>query len=314
MISIGKILGAILLGIGLYSLVFGVIVSKPLSVGVFDRVYTTKKDYGNKIDGPKIIVAGGSGPFYSVRCEVIQTETNLPCVNISIAIALGRETILEQAKQVAKPGDIVLLPWEFRLYFLDADKMRARISYPYIIRHEKKLISALGFDHFSHALFYFDLKFLFNALLETSRFAAGKRHGFDADGRLTSNGDYQGHTAKVSEKFTEKLAALDSAALETPKIAALEEPPSRLPKFFKWAATNNVRVLGTLPASFNTSPIDVAAVEKIQAWYGDHAEFFVLDNFSQYPKSCFYDTREHLNEECQIQHSKFIAAALIERL
>ncbi len=312
MAAIGKVITAIAAGIAFYAFLFGIVIDKPLSVGIFDRVYSAKRAYGDTIEGPKIIVAAGSSGFYSVRCEVIEKKTGTPCVNISIALALGRETILEQVKQVAKPNDTILLPWEFRMYFLNADEMRARISFPYIIRHEKQLAPALGFDHFFEALFYFDLKYLFNALAETSRYMGGHRHGFDKKGHLTTQGDYQGHTANAGEKFRDKLDGLRSSVEEMPKIASLETPPSRLMAFFKWAEVHNIRVLGTLPPSFNTIAPDQKAIDKIRSWYAasDNADFFVLDNLGQYPKDCFYDTREHLNEECQIIHTQKIAAAL----
>ncbi len=316
MAAILKVIASIVTGILVYTFFFGVLIDKPLSVGIFDRVYSAKRAYGDAIKAPKIVVAGGSGPFFSVRCETIEKETGIPCVNISIAVALGRETILEQVKQVAKPGDTVLLPWEFRMYFLDADEMRARISFPYIIRHEKQLAPALGADHFLEALFYFDLKYLFNALAETSRYMGGHRHSFDKEGRLTPQGDYQGHTANAGEKFRDKIDDFHSSAEEMPKIAALETPPSRLMAFFKWAEARNIRVLGTLPSSFDTTAPDQKAIGKIQSWYAtsDTAEFFVLDNLNQYSKGCFFDSREHLNEECQTIHSKKIAAALSSHL
>ena len=38
--------------------------------------------------------------------------------------------------------------------------------------------------------------------------------------------------------------------------------------------------------------------------------FLALDNRSRYPRSCFFDTLYHLNEECQCAHSRAVGRAL----
>jgi hypothetical protein len=305
-----------LLGLVLYFTLFGVVVDKPLSVGIFDRVYAKKRAYGLAIDEPKIIVAAGSSGFYSDRCETIAEEVGMPCVNLSIGLALGRETIMQQVKQVAKPGDVVLLPWEYRLYFLNAEDMRARISYPYIVRHEKAFLKGLGPKRSLDALFYFDLKYLFAAMLETENYVGGKRHGFDKEGRMTVQGDYRGHTEKVAAKYREKVEKEGSSAPETRKIAEMTESPAGFKEFMGWANANNITVYGVLSPSIDSGHLSQEAIDKMHTWFGTAKKggFLNIEGNLQYPYTCFYDTREHLREECQIEHSHKIGKALAARL
>jgi len=311
-----KVLLAVLTGLVFYLALFGFVAEKPLSVGVFDRVYSKKRDYAHSIAEPKIIVAAGSGGLYSARCETIASQTGRPCVNVSIALALGRETILGQVKQIAKPGDIIVLPWEFRLYLLNVEDMRARIAYPYLVRYEKSLLAELGPERALDALFYFDIRYLFSVLLESNSFAAGKRHGLDRDGRLTLQGDYQGHTAEAGQKFREQISALRSTAVETRRVAELTASPAGLADFIEWANDNDMTVFGTLSPSIDTEPVVPAALANMTAWFSTSSDggFLTIDNNAQYPNDCFFDTREHLNEECQIRHSRKLAAALKDRM
>lgn len=314
--SILNVIAAGFLGLVLYFGLFGVVIDKPLSVGIFDRVYSYKRAYGQQFEESKIIVAAGSSGFYSVRCETIAEETGMPCVNLSIGLALGRETIMQQAMQLAKPGDVVLLPWEFRLYFLNAEDMRARISYPYIVRHEKAFLKGLGPKRSLDAFFYFDLKYLFAALLETESYAGGKRHGFDQEGRMTAQGDYRGHTEEVAAKYREKVEQEGSSASETSKIAELTEPPAGFEGFMNWANAHDVTVYGVLSPTIDSGQLSQAALDKMYAWFGTAKKggFLTIDGNLQYPYTCFYDTREHLREECQIKHSHKIGEALAAHL
>ena len=311
-----SVIAASLLGLVLYSGLFGVVIDKPLSVGIFDRVYSQKRAYGQALDKPKIVLAAGSSGFYSDRCETIAEESGIPCVNLSIALALGRETILQQVKQVAEPGDIVLLPWEYRLYFLNAEDMRARISYPYIVRHEKSFLKGLGVRRSLDALFYFDLDYLFAALLETENYVGGKRHGFDKEGRMTLQGDYRGHTAEVAAKYREKVETAGSSAAETRRIAEMVEPPAGLMEFIKWANVNDITVYGLLSPSVDSGELSPEALDKMRAWFGmaEKGGFLEFKGNLQYPYTCFFDSREHLQEECQIQHSRVIGKGLAEQV
>ncbi len=311
-----SIVAAILLGIAFYVGFFSFVIERPLSVGIFDRVYSQKRAYARQIDEPKIIVAAGSSGFYSVRCETIAKETGMPCVNLSIALALGRETMMQQVRQVAKPGDVVLLPWEFRLYFLNAEDMRARISYPYIVRYEKGFLSGLGPKRTLDALFYFDLKYLIGAMIETKEYVGGKRHGFDQEGRMTVQGDYQGHTEKVAAKYRDKVEKGGSSASETRKIAGMENPPAGLEAFIAWANARDISVFAVLPPSIDSAPVSGDAIDHMHQWFSsaNNGGFIDIPGNLQYPYTCFYDTREHLREECQIEHSHKVGKALAERL
>ena len=74
-----------------------------------------------------------------------------------------------------------------------------------------------------------------------------------------------------------------------------------------------VVVVGGLPTIPDDVPLSPATIDAVRAVFEQH-RFVVLPNHSQYPLSCFFDTLYHLNEECQLEHSRSVGAALAAAL
>ena len=60
----------VLLSLSIYFVLFGVILDRPLSLGMFQQQIDAKLARGARVEGPKlVIIAGSNGPF-SHRCQV----------------------------------------------------------------------------------------------------------------------------------------------------------------------------------------------------------------------------------------------------
>ena len=132
---------------------------------------------------------------------------------------------------------------------------------------------------------------------------------------LTPQGDMKGHTASKGSAYRRIIA-------ETPQITPPEEllngkflGEAILRDFLKWAKSNGVKVVGTLPTVFNDHPIDQRYVKRISSIYIEEGHLFlILPGLSQYDRSFFYDTNYHLSERYQIAHSVQIGKALDKML
>jgi hypothetical protein len=79
------------------------------------------------------------------------------------------------------------------------------------------------------------------------------------------------------------------------------------------ALRKGVIVVGGLPTVFEDDAVSDGAVSRIRELYESHgACFLALPNRSQYPRSDFFDTSDHLQEEFQIAHSTALAPFLAE--
>ena len=65
---------------------------------------------------PRLLLVGGSATLFGLSAKEIQAQTGYHTINLATHAALGTAYILHLAEQVAKPGDTVLLVFEYELY------------------------------------------------------------------------------------------------------------------------------------------------------------------------------------------------------
>ena len=80
-------------------------------------------------------------------------------------------------------------------------------------------------------------------------------------------------------------------------------------EFVVWARDHDVLVVGGLPARFADSPVPDATRLAIRSVFLDAGARFIAPPDS-FPQSAFFDLPDHLNEPAQIEHLRFVAAAL----
>jgi len=68
------------------------------------------------IPGPRLLLIGGSGTTFGLNAQRIEEETGCRTVNMGTHAGLGLDYILYWAKEVARPGDTILLVVEYQLY------------------------------------------------------------------------------------------------------------------------------------------------------------------------------------------------------
>ena len=81
-----------------------------------DDVYKKKTVAAEKIASQKILIVAGSNALFGVNSELIEQQLKIKTINYSVNAGIFLPYVLYKAKQVIKPGDIVLLPLEYSLY------------------------------------------------------------------------------------------------------------------------------------------------------------------------------------------------------
>ena len=117
-----RFLGATALcSILLFGGIFLSITCKPKGVfhSNYMNVINDKFDRLMQINDPKIIIIGGSNCAFGIDQDLIERETGYPVVNMGLHAGFGHVFYTELAKQNIRPGDIVVLAYEYN--WMDED-------------------------------------------------------------------------------------------------------------------------------------------------------------------------------------------------
>jgi hypothetical protein len=308
--AVFPIVAALLASLAIYLVGFTFIVAKPLTVGFIREAFELKNGYAHSLAGTRVLIVAGSNGLFSHRCAAMDPILGR-CVNASITAELGLGYLLEFARRIAAPGDIIVMPLEHTLYDNTRDDIAKGLVHPYRVSYDRATLDQLRPPQIVRALFQFDLRYLAGALPEMTLAAAGIERRFNRS-NLTRQGDLVGQTAELGAAYRD---AIRSQAFLLPRADAftISEPVRRtLGGFLDWAGLNRIRVIGTLATTFDDRPVDEDIVRRLGELFRTYGQdFAVLPNRSQYPRSCFFDTQFHLTEPCQIEHSRSLARLLV---
>jgi hypothetical protein len=244
-----------------------------------------KTAHAQAIVAPKIVLVGGSGALFGLRCAVFTRELGMPCVNGALPGQPALGDLLAFDRSLLRPGDVALLQLDDAMYF-------APSAPPATVPPAR--------------LFRIDLRYLLTAVAE--RLLASTGYSFFGPITATPEGDRRGHTRANAAASAEARTRQTIGSTETPIAGATRET---LSVFFAWAKENRVLVVGTLPPTYNDWALPESRETAIRQLHLDASlPFIVLPNRSRYPRDCFWDSSVRLNEECQALRSKSLADAL----
>lgn len=75
-----------------------------------------KQAIAKALPSPKLVVVAGSGAMFGINSTYLEEAYNRPAVNLGVNAGISLPAILNSAKGIIKPGDVVLLPLEYPLY------------------------------------------------------------------------------------------------------------------------------------------------------------------------------------------------------
>jgi hypothetical protein len=293
---------------------FAFVLDRPLSLGTLRRELEAKLAYAASLPSPRLIILAGSNALFSHRCAIIGPMLRLPCVNGGVALGLGLDYQFLRWESVLRPGDIVYLPMELQQYAMTSRAAVAGPDLAIMLRHDRSNLLALGPSRWPAALLSGTLEDLILSVVEIAASAARPdlaRHTLED---IDSAGDGIGHTLRRAAANRAFLSGLHRSDPSPPAILA-GRGTREIAAFLAWAAAHRVRAIGGWPTEFADAPQDPRLAETLRRLYvGKGAAFLPLANQGRYPRDDFFDTQDHLAEECQVLHSIRVAQALAPML
>ena len=116
-------LAAVIAVISPFAMVIGAVALTPSQYSnTFVGALNEKYDRLTSIDGPKLVVVGGSSVAFGVDSAMIEKYTGMPVVNFGLYAALGTKLMLDLSRSAVGKGDVIVLspeldPQTLSLYF-----------------------------------------------------------------------------------------------------------------------------------------------------------------------------------------------------
>lgn len=267
------------------------------------NAYAAKAELANQMPSPKILVVSGSNALLGISCETIQKEMNVPCLNAAINVGLGLEYTFHYAQSFAKPGDTILLPLEYELYY-SSDAVN-NVLVDYVFSRDPKYLDSLDLSERVDFFKGLGIERLLVGLLSKLDEDANRRASRGS--ALNQNGDRTSNLA--SEMTAEHYKRLQAARPFKVPPGFIQDSSNfnsygfdQIKAFAEWCQRNNIRLIATWP---NLMYFEEYQEQEYQIFFQKIRNFYASIEVpvvgkpydSMYEQSLFYDTAYHLNDE-----------------
>ncbi|MCP2730045.1 hypothetical protein [Limnofasciculus baicalensis] len=230
---------------------------------------------------------------------MIHQETGFPCVNAATYAGLGIDYILQRARSLVKPGDLVLLPLEYESYIEDGKLNSSLIDY--VFARDTNYLRSVGFIKQIRFLSGISLSRLQTGILGKFRTPERWQDYYKSE-NLNQYGDETGN--RESGMSRKEYKALDSLKPRQDFQGYISSTHGMkiIQNFVDWSNTNQIKILATWP---NMLWFDVYQKDTYQTFFKSLEDFY--DQIKVpivgkprdflYDKSLFYDRIYHLNDQ-----------------
>lgn len=263
-----------------------------------------KKQALQATPSPKLVFVGGSSVHRGVNAELVSSALNLRAVNAGTFAAFGPKLMLETIKNGLKPGDTVVMMFEYDLFWRDKP---TTTEIDYAIGCDQDYLDGLPMTE--------QLSFA----LGSNLFRPFNIRQFDRDreierqrSKITPFGD-----ARLEPSNFKMLSKDERARLKlfnAPDIAF--DPDSRdvraIAEFVSWANRHDIRVLASWPniAAF-PNPQGDRGIRQISSFYRNLGVQIVgPPQMAMAPVEDLYDGQYHLNPKGIISRTEKLIGAL----
>lgn len=291
-------------------------------LGYLYAIYDVPNDYlasiNDKLDRletsepPRLLLVGGSSVAWSTHSAILEQQLDIAPTNLGYHAAVGLNVRIEEARQLAREGDIVVASIEWSVF---GDEPWAR----------KLTETALASPRTLSFMNVRDKKLAVDGILPTARMpfvavvddaknqglaalthaSAQRRKKQQLRGNFNEFGDYEGH-------YDLERVGIDGKVVRLPSVAELEIGISHLNKLNTELAERGVRVFYFVPIIPSSRfEQDQERLSELIGILTSRLEIPILnqDEFL-YPESAFYDSCYHLKKESGIQRTKLLAERL----
>jgi hypothetical protein len=304
--KLAAVFGLLLASVGLYVLLFALVLDRPLSLGLLRREIDAKLAYAAHLPSPKLVILAGSNAVFSHRCGVIGPMLRLPCVNGGVGVGLGLDYQFARWTPLLHAGDTVYMPLELQQYIVTPAQVREGPDAAIMLRRDRVTLASLSPARWISATFSATMGDAVLGLIEDAALLLHPAFA-TASSQIDAAGDGVGRTLKAglgNRAFLASLHRIDP----TPDAIAAGYGSREVAAFLVWAKAHDVRVFGGWPTEFADAPPDPRLESTLAGLYG--GRFLALANAGRYPRADFFDSQDHLVEECQSRHSIAVAEGL----
>jgi len=293
----GSLLALLALYFGLIYLQLGV----PTRASIWAYQINQKKlQRAASIQGPKLLLVGGSATLFGVQAEMIESRLSYPTVNFGTHAGLGIAYMLHLVRQAVRPGDTVVLAFEYNTFGQGVVR-RDAVYVDYLFARDPAYFRALPWPS----------KFQVAMLMTVPRLRKGVRNRFRPEStrlaagvydpeKLNAYGDQLGNEAakrtfQGDHRYVPEGTLTRRGLQETPAFELIEE-------FVRWTRANNIRVFATYPNIMEHPAYRTDAAQKtlrqIEGFYA-RLQVPMIGSFeeSMMPPSMFFDTCYHMTRE-----------------
>ena len=248
------------------------------------------------VEGPKVILAGGSNTAFGFDSELMESKLQVPVVNLGLHAGLGLSFMLNQLKDVITEDDMVLLSLE---YFIDLEgthslKQSASNYYPLAAKYYDT-------DIYENLTVYAEASRLkYKDIIAT----VFPKDSTEAEKRQARNGRVPSYSREAFNSYGDVVAHLEkppSRPLRSRKVHQYKywDGIDEINAFHDYAKSKNVIVYFLFPT------LAASEVERNKNSL-DQNEADIIANLNcqvlnrvtdlSYPDEYYYDTVYHLNK------------------
>jgi hypothetical protein len=93
-----------------------------------------KLEIAKETDQPQLLIVAGSNALFGFSAKLITEFYGFPATNLAVAAGFGRKYMFEQAKKVAKKGDLVVVAMEYELW--EEERFQLPLAYE-VLAHDQ---------------------------------------------------------------------------------------------------------------------------------------------------------------------------------
>lgn len=291
-------------------------------LGYLYAIYDVPNDYLaaindklNRLDAteaPRLLLIGGSSVAWSTHSAILEEQLKLPTTNLGYHAAVGLNVRIEEARQLAQKGDIVVLSIEWSVFRdepwarkLTETTMASPRAVQFMNGRDKKLMvdGLLPALRMPFVAVVDDAKS--NGLNALTHASAQRRKQQQLRGNFNEYGDYEGHYDRVR-------VGIDGKVVRLPTIEQLETGVERLNQLQTELSKRGVRVFYFVPiipsSRFNQ---DEQRITELMDVLTNKLEIPILNrDIYLFPENDFFDSCYHLREEPGIRRTNLLAERL----
>jgi hypothetical protein len=251
----------------------------------------------SQIDGPKLLLIGGSNLHEGLSAQRISETIGVPSFNFGLQAGLGLRLILYEAKKVLRPGDTAILVLEYSHYI---DDRWNEVSSDVLFGCGGDYFRQMGLLEKFEALLSLTPLRVFNLLpprntpVRQDRRTTSSDEATERPARLRY-GDRATSTSEVIDETTRRRLELYQPIPILIRPDA--EGPRALASFVEWARDHGVKVVATWPNTIYFPAYEHASgFAEITSFY-KRLDIPVIGRpqDAMYPTNLFHDTSYHLN-------------------